>query len=116
MNPFRDPDSVNYEINKEIRKIITNIFREKGKIDFFEMLSYYETMVKDKKKEESEICGYYCVNVVNSNKNMTESEKMNLIYGIYREFVDNFENEEQNNEEQNNEEQNNEEQNNEEQN
>ena len=85
MNPFEDPELVDPEINKEIKELVLQLFKDNGRIMFYDILQYYETAINDKDVKRAKIIGYYCVNVINnSNDNLTASEKQELISGLVR--------------------------------
>lgn len=81
-NPFPHPSTISTEINDEIMLIIREQFRLNNKIEFFDMMKFLENAIEEKNYEKSQICAYYCVNVILNNHNLNDTEKNNLICGI----------------------------------
>ena len=86
-NPFRYPETVDSEVNSEIKELITHAI--KNGLKFHDMVAYYEKYVTDGDKTRAEISGYYCVNAVISSK-LDPVEKQNIIDGMCREFIEKF--------------------------
>ena len=86
MNPFEEPKKVSVEIDNEVRELIKEMFSEKGKLDFHDMLRYFEGSVKEKDLKRSKIAAYYCTNVVMSQPTLTEAQRNQLILGFKEEI------------------------------
>jgi len=80
-NPIPEPHTISEEVDEEIKQLILTKFMDKS-LDFHSMTDFFESQVSAKDIIRAEICGYYCVNVIITNKNMTDTEKFALINSI----------------------------------
>ena len=81
-NPFQDPVLVDEKLNTCIKNLIRGEFERKGKIDFHDMLKYFEDAISKKKIKESKICGFYLTNVILANRLKPEREKFEIIVDL----------------------------------
>jgi hypothetical protein len=87
-NPFENPLSVSEEKNAEIVQLMSSMIQQK-KLDFFTMLKFLEQQIENKDQDRSKIAAYYCVNVI-LNSDKPDSDKMEIIGGIVRSFLEAF--------------------------
>jgi hypothetical protein len=88
INPFPLPSAVSKEINDEIMDLIRHELATNKQISFFDMMAFLELAIEEKNYKKSQICAYYCVNVINNNNTMSEIDKHELINGIVRSVND----------------------------
>ena len=79
VNPFPEPKSVNEEKTKEIMGLIEEQFKVSGKIEFFDMLKFFEMNINNKDVEGAKISAYFCTNALISNKYEKNSDKIQTI-------------------------------------
>lgn len=79
INPFPEPKSVNEEKTKAIMSLIEEQFNESGKIEFFDMLKFFEMNINNKDVEGAKISAYFCTNALISNKREKNSDKIQTI-------------------------------------
>lgn len=88
INLFPEPDTISVEVNNEVKKIIRDLFKEKGQIQFFDVIQYLEKAKEDRNLVLCQIIAYYACNIVMNNKSMPNDEKILIINDMYREVYD----------------------------
>lgn len=78
-NPFPNPKDVNEEKMELIKKLIENRFKEKGKIEFHDMMKFFELSIENKDTESALISAYFCTNALISNQYEKYDDKMATI-------------------------------------
>lgn len=82
-NNLPNPDEVSPEINKEIKDFITEIFKTRGRLEFYDVSEYFAMKIEEKDLPRTMISGYYIINMIMAS-NKSDKDKMELIDGIVR--------------------------------
>lgn len=81
-NIFPKPSEISEEVDEEIKELIKSQFKEKGKIDFHDMLKYFDKAVEEKDFKRANISAYYCTNALLGNVNMSGDDKAEIILSL----------------------------------
>jgi hypothetical protein len=85
MNPFPDPNVVSESLNTDVKRVISEIFKTKGSIEFYDFVRIIELAIESNEHEKAQILGFYCANCIINSDNDHQT-KQELINGIYREI------------------------------
>ena len=81
-NIFPEPDTICKQTNQEIRQLITDQIKNNGKIQFYDMLKFFNKAIDDHNFKKASISAYYCTNALLSNQNMTGDDKAEVILSL----------------------------------
>ncbi len=86
-NPFPNPETIDKELNIQVKQIIINLFNNNGSINFHDLVTQIEDAVSSKNYTLAKIISYYCTNAIINEPSLSLSEKNDIINGIYREVI-----------------------------
>ena len=81
-NIFPKPDSVCERTNQELKHLIRLEFEKNRKIDFHDMLKFFDKAVEEKNFNKASISAYYCTNALLGNSKMSGEDKAEVILSL----------------------------------
>lgn len=81
-NIFPKPSEVCEDTDKEIKDLIRAEIQSKGKIQFYDMLKFFDNAIENKNFKKANIAAYYCTNAVLGNPNMSGDNKAEIILSL----------------------------------
>ena len=85
-NTIPEPSTISEDIDNEIKALIIEKIRSHS-LDFHTMTDFFQQQISASDKMRAQICGYYVVNVILSNRDFTRDRKIELINSICSELI-----------------------------